>query len=186
MVMNLDGQGASDIFWYGAGSIPDEVMMGTTPVTIAARRINGDYDPLWGNFDGDNTSPKPFDDILWWARPAGGHDAFWQGNGTASPTSVAYTNSHQDWSTHYPSLGYFNSDNALDIQFGDPFGSSNSFYFGIDTVAGNGPSFGSRIVDSSLVRRHHTSTFAIRGAVCSSAGKAKLPSECALRAHSSR
>ena len=186
MVMNLDGQGASDIFWYGAGTIPDEVMLGTTPVTTAPRHINGNYDPIWGNFNGDTTSPKPFDDILWWATSAGGHDAFWQGNGTASPTPVPYTNHHQDWSTHYPSLGYFNSDNALDIQFGDPFGRSNSFYFGIDTLAGNGPSFGSAVFGSSPIRRHLAPTFAIRGAVCSSAGKKFLPSECALLAHSTR
>lgn len=176
MVMNLDDTGASDIFWYGSGTIADGITLGSPVNTFTAKAINGSFDPLWGNFDGDNTNPVARDDILWWSTANGGTDYFARGTGTGAPVGVPYTNRHQDWLTHYPALGYFNYDNALDILFNDPYSSSNPFYFGIDAFAGFSVPRGPAVSASEQTQR--PSRPALRGAVCPVAYTRQHPTVC--------
>jgi hypothetical protein len=88
--------------------------------------VRGDYQPLWGNFDGDG---HHYSDVVWWNRAPGGEDAYWVGNGSGF-TSVPFTAPHVDWSSHNAAFGDFDGNGALDILFYDATGHDTFVYYG--------------------------------------------------------
>ncbi len=129
MVMNVDNDARSDILWYGPGAIRDALVLGNLGYNhLIARSISGNYQPLWGNFDGDNHHRS---DILWWATAPNAPDAYWAGS-SGGLVSTVYHNPHVDWTSHYVAFGHFDSDGALDVLFYDSSGHDTSFYYGND------------------------------------------------------
>ncbi|MFN8018456.1 MAG: VCBS repeat-containing protein [Acidimicrobiales bacterium] len=76
---DLDGDGATDVIWYGQGSIGDAIWMGVggaramDPEPLA---LNGTYRPFVGDFDGNGTDdvfwygPGVLPDRIWWGSPS--------------------------------------------------------------------------------------------------------------------
>ncbi len=151
MVMKINGDAVDDILWYGDGSAADAVAFGPT-FSRTATTINGHYQPLWGNFDGDNNL---YDDVFWWGSNPGATDAFWAGNGTANFTDVSMAGTpHYDWDTHAPLLGFFDSIESLDLGFQDSKpGGANAFFYGND-------------VDGVNPNPHARPFSSVRGRVC--------------------
>jgi FG-GAP-like repeat len=162
MVMNINGDLVDDLMWYGDGSASDAVAFGPA-YTRTAINVSGRYAPLWGNFDGDNSS---YDDVLWWGYLPSAHDSFWAGQGTSAFLSFSMVGlGHYDFDTHAPLLGYFGADEPLDVIFHDSqAGGSNAFFFGRDV---DGASM-------SAHRRH-----AVRGRACGVHPVAALRLQCA-------
>ncbi len=126
MVMKVDSDNKSDILWYGPGSIPDALVESSLGYShFIPETINGDYQPLWGNFDGDS---HHYTDIVWWARTASTDaDAAWQGTGSG------FTNGSlvvpPPWTTHYATFGDFDGDGHLDICYYDTSGRDTVFVY---------------------------------------------------------
>lgn len=178
MVMNLDGDTLSDIVWYGSGTVADGITLGSDTSTIIPKSVSGVYEPLWGNFDGDNEANDDGsfgrDDVLWWNQAPNGADAFWRSTGT-SPffSSSASGNTHVDWVTHYPGLGNFDAGETLDVQFNDPFvPASNPFWYGIDVD-------GTHLARRQARSAPHARPFSITGAVCGAVPATGLGRACA-------
>jgi glycerophosphoryl diester phosphodiesterase len=75
LVADFDGDGRTDVLWYGPGSLPDHLWLGRpgrelkgVPVSI-----KGSYEPVVGDFDGDGRA-----DIFWYAAGAAA-DVMWLG-----------------------------------------------------------------------------------------------------------
>ncbi len=130
MVMKINSDAQDDLLWYGEGGIPDAVAYGPSFARISTQ-ISGRYAPLWGNFDGDNNG---YDDVLWWGYLPAGGDSFWRGTGSSSFASVSMVGlTHYDFDTHAPLLGYFGSDEPLDVIFHDSQpGGTSAFFYGED------------------------------------------------------
>jgi hypothetical protein len=127
MVMNVDGDSKSDILWYGPGAIRDGLVLGATGYShVYSESISGNYQPLWGNFDGDVGKRT---DVLWWSIAPGGQDAYWKSTGSGL-TNATFAGPHVDWSSHYATFGDFDGDGALDICFYDTSGRDTSIYYG--------------------------------------------------------
>ncbi len=170
MVMNIDGDSADDILWYGYGSAPDSIQ--TSSGGSVATTVNGSYAPLWSNFNGDNGG---YDDIFWWATAPGGSDAFWAADGSGPFQSISMANvAHFDFDTHNPLLGSFDGNGTWDIIFQDSVpGGSNAFFYGND-IDGPGPKLAKRTTSA------HTGAYRVRGRVCGSTPVLALKSRCAL------
>lgn len=71
---DFNGDGLSDVLWYGAGSRHDGLWFGRPRgFATTAVSIKGVYDPAVGDFDGDG-----FDDIIWYG-PGSATDSIWWG-----------------------------------------------------------------------------------------------------------
>jgi hypothetical protein len=127
MVMNVDNDTKSDIVWYGPGGTHDALAESSIGLGhLQPLSVQGNYQPLWGNFDGDAGHHS---DILWWAIAPGGADAYWKGT-SGGLSSQPFTSPHVDWSSHLVAFGDFDGDGAADICFYDSTGRDTSFYFG--------------------------------------------------------
>lgn len=107
LVGDFDGDGAEDVFWYGAGSSADNVWYGSVSrsVTSQAVTVNGTYEPLVGDFDGDGRH-----DIVWYRAGSGTDHVWW---GRTDRTFVSSTVSVGG--TYTPLVGDFHGDGIDDI-----------------------------------------------------------------------
>jgi hypothetical protein len=82
---DFDGDGRTDIFWYGPGSASDTIWFarGGTTFDRLSRPVSGSYLPFTGDFNGDGRT-----DIFWYG-PGSGPDSVWlsRGDGTFSGAS---------------------------------------------------------------------------------------------------
>ncbi|NEP89273.1 MAG: S8 family serine peptidase [Okeania sp. SIO2C2] len=89
--------------------------------TSSQVRINGEYEPIAGDFNGDNNT-----DILWY-RPGPGQDFIWFFNSDGSFESSRFTVN----GTYTPIVGDFNGDSTSDILWYRP-GSGQDFIWFFD------------------------------------------------------
>jgi surface antigen len=84
--------------------------------------VNGFYNPLSGDFDGDRYS-----DIFWYG-PGGAHDSLWYGQASSSPfvTAVPVTVN----GAYTPLTGDFNGDGRSDVFWYGPGDSHDSLWYG--------------------------------------------------------
>lgn len=111
---NFTGDDRDEILWYVAGETPD--VMFTVAYTgdpaeplgvdqFHEFTINGNYDPVVGNFDGD-----AYDEILWYS-PGAGADSLWNFTSFTTVQSTPYTIS----GTYTPVAGDFDGSGVDDI-----------------------------------------------------------------------
>ncbi|MEZ4287280.1 MAG: FG-GAP-like repeat-containing protein [Polyangiales bacterium] len=109
---DFDGDGDTDIFWYGPGSTVNEYAWtcngnGTFKMEDSTTRVNGTYYPFVGDFDGDGK-----DDIYW--DTLGKQDYIWL---MKTPNSQ-YSRTTPDYSSYHAGVGlagYYNNDSRADI-----------------------------------------------------------------------
>jgi hypothetical protein len=121
---DFDGDGRSDIFWYGRGTGPDYAWYGTGTGTFTSRTYTVSEEqwiPLVGDFDHDGRS-----DIFWYG-PGTVSDRVWYGNTTRAFTSKSFTVSA---SIARPVAGDFDGDGYSDIFWYNPGAASDSVWFG--------------------------------------------------------
>jgi hypothetical protein len=90
---NFAGDAREEMFWYVAGSTPDLMVSlsnggvsgGALTADYTEFAVNGTYDPIVGNFDGD-----AYDEILWYA-PGPTRDYVWNFTDFDSYTTRPYT-----------------------------------------------------------------------------------------------
>lgn len=72
---DFNGDGTTDIFWYGVGKAPDFIWLGLRSGSFSNLNasVNGVYRPIVGDFNGDNK-----DDIFWYGV-GGTADFIWYG-----------------------------------------------------------------------------------------------------------
>lgn len=111
---NFTGDARDEILWYVAGIEPDPMMtlaytgdpeFPYVPDQFHRFGVDGTYDPVVGNFDGD-----AYDEILWYA-PGAGADSIWNFTSFTSVQSSPRTIS----GTYTPVAGDFNGDGIDDI-----------------------------------------------------------------------
>jgi FG-GAP-like repeat len=107
---DFNGDGRSDIFWYGPGSGPDSVWLSRGDGTFsgAPRPVGGVYVPLVGDYDGNGRT-----DVFWYApgSPASSPDRMWRwaANGTVTQTSLPVSGSYD------PLVGDLDGDGRDDL-----------------------------------------------------------------------
>ncbi|MFE0698900.1 FG-GAP-like repeat-containing protein, partial [Streptomyces sp. NPDC058872] len=125
-VRDFNGDGRTDVLWYGPGADPDAIWYGrndrsTTFHKAADVTVNGSYTPVSGDFDGDG-----FKDVLWYG-PGSGHDSLWYG------TSVEgeFTSRSIEVSGDYvPVAGDFNGDGKDDVLWYGPGAAPDAIWYG--------------------------------------------------------
>jgi hypothetical protein len=136
LVGDFNGDGASDVFFYRAGSAPEELLLGNSTrasfvVSVASKlQVKGTYQPLVGDFDGDGVT-----DIFWYA-PGTAPDTLWlfDGGGISIHSYPKAVNG-----TYQPFVGDFTSNDghvADDIFWYAPGSTADSIWKG-----GSGSSF---------------------------------------------
>lgn len=114
IVGNFTGDDRDEIFWYVEGSGVEPLFTVVysgdpeAPIGVdnyAEYSVNGTYDPIVGNFDGD-----AYDEILWYA-PGTGADSIWNFTSytTVTSTPVSITGRYT------PTSGDFNGDGVDDV-----------------------------------------------------------------------
>jgi len=94
LVGDFNGDGRSDIFWYGPGNAADSVWYFNADKTVVSVNtpISGTYVPVVGNFDSTDVSNlTEQDDIFWYSTT--GKSSLWSGNTDRTFSSVTYTTS---------------------------------------------------------------------------------------------
>ena len=113
---DFDGDGYSDVFFYGVGAAADKIQWGSpsgtsAPVTTSKVSIAGDYTPLAGDFDGNGTT-----DVFWYARGTAS-DYLW----SFTPGTRTYVSTRQTADgTYRPFVGDFDGNGADDRFFYGP------------------------------------------------------------------
>lgn len=108
---NFAGDDRDEVFSYVAGSTPDVLVSfsnggvpgGELTWEVFEFTVNGRYDPVVGNFDGD-----AYDEILWYGT---GNDSVWNFTSFTTVQSRPYTVS----GTYEPVAGDFTGDGVDDI-----------------------------------------------------------------------
>jgi hypothetical protein len=125
---DFDGDGRSDIIWYGPGSNNDAIWYGAARGTFDTSRsaltVTGNYIPIPGDFDGDGK-----DDVIWYG-PGSGHDAIWYGE--ARGTFDVANSALEVAGTYRPVTGDFDGDGKDDVFWYGPGSTSDSIWFGDD------------------------------------------------------
>ena len=86
LVSDFNGNGRSDVFWYGPGTATDVLWYGGSDGAFAgASAVNGTYEPFTGDFNGDRT-----DDVFWYG-PGAGADVVWYGRAAGGFASRSVT-----------------------------------------------------------------------------------------------
>ena len=122
MLLDADGDGDDEVFWYGPGSVPDcPVELGGRPAS--SRRpasVAGSYQPLVGDFDANGR-----EDIFWYA-PGAGADSVWLHSSNGSIVSkIRNVNG-----SYFPLLGDFDGDGADDVFWYAPGRAGDTAWFG--------------------------------------------------------
>ena len=114
----------ASILWYAPGPAPDYVWSITSVEPFeyesAAMPVNGTYEPIPGDFDGDGC-----DDILWYA-PGGAQDHIWWGELDGSFTSEPMTINGD----YVPAIGIFDEGEPQDIFWYAPGAGADYFWLG--------------------------------------------------------
>jgi hypothetical protein len=120
---DFNGDGASDIFWFGSGAAADIIWQGdgagnffTDPVSINTTNV-----PIVGDFDGDGRS-----DIFWYGSGAVA-DFVWYGDANFTFTQVAQTQSGVGL---VPVAANFDGDTRTDILWYGPGATVDSTWYG--------------------------------------------------------
>jgi hypothetical protein len=120
---DFDGDGRTDIFWYGPGSDPDSIWLarGGTSFDQVTVSVSGTYRPITGDFDGDGRT-----DIFWYG-PGSDPDSVWFGAGGGAF-------SHSVWAvdgTYQPLVGDFDGNGRTEVLWyapGSPAGSPDRLW----------------------------------------------------------
>lgn len=116
----LHEEARDDIFWYAPGSTQDYIWYGNgnRGFTGVSTSVNGTYQPVSGDFNGDS-----FDDIYWY-NSGFNDDPIWWGaangifsQGSRSTTLIKFANPTRDVAS-----GDFNGDGIDDLLFSNPTG----------------------------------------------------------------
>src|SRR5699024_8590392 len=113
IAMDLNGNGRSDIFWYGPGPAKDAVWISTGSATFRSGpspTVNGEYEPIVLDANGDGR-----DDLLWYT-PGGTRQRLWLSNGDGTFTAQSYDVD----SRAEPIVGDFNGNGRSDILWYGP------------------------------------------------------------------
>jgi hypothetical protein len=104
LLMYVDDDSAADVLWYGPGSTPDALDLSSQNYARPPLHIEGNYEVMWANFDGDNEFRS---DILWWvAASSANTDPMWISNGNGF-TTVNTGLPHVDFNRYFTLLGNF-------------------------------------------------------------------------------
>jgi len=125
---DFNGDGRSDVFWYGPGDSHDSLWYGRSEVgefTAAAVNVKGTYTPLTGDFNGDGRS-----DVFWYG-PGDSHDSLWYGRSEVGEFTAAAVNVK---GTYTPLSGDFNGDGRSDVFWYGPGDSHDSLWYGRPNV----------------------------------------------------
>ena len=121
LMVDRDGDGAQELFWYGAGALADQVwdFSGGT-VKSSAVSVSGQYQPFVGDFDGNGCDDIFFyaagdgPDYLWLHKIAGGYLSLLR------PVNGFYN----------PRVGDFDGDNVDDVLWHGPAAAPDSIWYG--------------------------------------------------------
>jgi len=110
---NFAGDARDEVFAYVSGSTPDALVTfsnggvsgGPVSLDVELFTVNGSYDPVAGDFDGDG-----YDEILWYAAGTR-QDYIWDFTSATTITSRPYTVN----GTYDPVVGDFNGDGVDDV-----------------------------------------------------------------------
>lgn len=107
---DFDADGADDTFWYGPGTLPDQIQWGTppqgTPTAPTSVSVSATYTPLSGDFNGDGAS-----DVLWYAQGTT-PDPLWAGTPGARTFTPSYLKVD---GTYRPVVGDFDGNGVDDV-----------------------------------------------------------------------
>ncbi|MFG3350827.1 FG-GAP-like repeat-containing protein, partial [Streptomyces sp. NPDC048001] len=123
---DFNGDGKSDVLWYGPGSDPDAIWHGSSDRTTKFHKaadvtVNGTYTPVAGDFDGDGHG-----DVLWYG-PGSAHDSIWYGTTTKGHFQ---TGSIEVKGTYTPVVGDFNGNGKDDILWYGPGSDPDAIWHG--------------------------------------------------------
>jgi surface antigen len=108
---DFNGDGNSDVFWYGPGDEPDSIWYGASTRGSFSKghqvTVTGTYSPVPGDFNGDN-----FSDVFWYG-PGDTADSIWFGTATQGSFATGYQ--VPVIGTYSPVPGDFNGDNFSDV-----------------------------------------------------------------------
>lgn len=120
---DFDGNGTTDILWYGVGARPEHLSWGRQGRAFTDTGISapGRLRPLVGDYDGDGR-----DDILWY-RPGAGDDDLWFGRAdrTWDVRHVAVTTRYA-----HALVGDYDADGRADIFWYGPGADADRLWFG--------------------------------------------------------
>lgn len=133
LVGNFTGDDREEQFWYAAGPGEDLLVSfsngGTSGGNLTAETndhpVNGTYDPVAGNFDGD-----AYDEILWYA-PGTGADSVWNFTSPTSHQSRPFTINGR----YRPVVGDFTGDGIDEILWYAP-GTAADFVWSFNSSGG--------------------------------------------------
>lgn len=110
IVGDFDGDGITDVMWYGAEGRPDYTWYGRDDGSFVSTSIviNGTYDPFVGDFDGDGLTD------VYWYRGSAGSGYIWYGQANRSVLSRTLP-ATGGWTE--PLVGDFDADGRSDIFF---------------------------------------------------------------------
>lgn len=88
VVGDFDGNGCTDVLWYGPGSAPDSIWYGEEDGTFTAQplAVNGTYTPVTGSFDAEPDGCECTD--VFWYSTDGGAERIWLGGADRTFTSA--------------------------------------------------------------------------------------------------
>jgi hypothetical protein len=119
---DFDGDGRTDIFWYGPGSNPDHHWYGRSNMQFGgkAASVQRNYEPITGDFDGDGRT-----DIFWYG-PGSASDVLWYGTSAHGFAGKAVSVG----GTYRPFTGDFNGDGRVDIFWYAPGSAGDVVWYG--------------------------------------------------------
>lgn len=120
-VGDFNGDGESDIFWYGTGTNPDSLWYGSPSGSFvpASAKVSGTYQPVVGDYDGDGR-----DDIFWYGTGTN-PDSLWYGRNSGFAYASAKVSG-----TYTPVAGDVDGDGRDDIVWYGPGTNPDSLWYG--------------------------------------------------------
>ena len=121
LLLNMDGDAAQEVFWFGPGTRPDSLWNWNGAGFLAsARSVSGAYQPIVGDFDGNQR-----DDIFWYA-PGTTADHLWLHKVAGGYTSVVRSVSGSyEWR-----VGDYDGDDMDDVLWYAPGSTGDTVWFG--------------------------------------------------------
>lgn len=115
---DFDGDGNTDIFWYGPGAVTDRIEFSGPSRAFVTIPVTGNYLPFVGDFDGDRR-----DDVFWY-MPGPTPDFVWYSSGRSGFRSLR----KDVGGTFQPVVGRFTFDATDDIIWYAP-GAAPDFFW---------------------------------------------------------